>query len=355
MSEKEQVNREIEFFLNGLVKFSVVLEKNRIKSLVPVIGFHYRGIEKICEKENENKVIEYLARINPENPFIYAIAGAIALERIREITVPEKVEYSRVLAIELLRVKNHFITLKDLFCDINLKKLRDEFAKKIIAIETIIDSLFADPFNFIKVGGISYALQDSLLSNLEPFFDSIYDFCRQKKIEFEKSHYIARKLKNIGIIKKEEAIYLCGVNARASGINLDLRIDKKIPMYGRFDFLRTIVHGGSAYDRARIRFDEIKQSIVIIKQAIRQMPIGEISTEGGKRVEEGDAYVEIEGNSFAAGVYIEMKNEIVHRVRVCQGGVNILPIIGKLAEGLSLPEFNIFIHSLHLSVADIDK
>ena len=239
MDNNTEISREIEIFSNGLIKFDIGIEKNRIISIKPIIGFHHRGIEKLCENQNCNKALELISRIDSENPYIYPTAVAIAYERLNQIVVPEKVEYSRVLAIELLRIKNHLQMLYNLFGAIRLSNFIDEIENKLITVETIISSLFLDKYLFVKVGGISYALSDKTLDNLESFFDSLYDFSHQKKNEFEHSFLVGKKLENLGIISKEDAIYLSGINARASGVNIDLRFDRKVSMYNRFDFLRT--------------------------------------------------------------------------------------------------------------------
>ena len=142
MDNKTEISREIEIFSNGLIKFDIGIEKNRIISIKPIIGFHHRGIEKLCENQNCNKALELISRIDSENPYIYPTAVAIAYERLNQIVVPEKVEYSRVLAIELLRIKNHLQMLYNLFGAIRLSNFIDEIENKLITVETIISSLF---------------------------------------------------------------------------------------------------------------------------------------------------------------------------------------------------------------------
>jgi NADH-quinone oxidoreductase subunit C/D len=94
---------------------------------------------------------------------------------------------------------------------------------------------------------------------------------------------------------------------RASGVPYDVRRADPYGIYDRFDFDVAVRYHGDIYDRYLIRLDEIRQSIRILEQVIRDMPEGPI--QEGKpqyqvRVPAGEAYGRVEGPKGELGFYV---------------------------------------------------
>jgi len=94
--------------------------------------------------------------------------------------------------------------------------------------------------------------------------------------------------------------------ARASGVNYDVRRAEPYSIYDRFDFQVPVTYNGDTYDRYLVRVREIRQSLRILQQALRDIPDGEYTAKVPKalRPPAGEVYTRIESPKGELGFYL---------------------------------------------------
>jgi NADH:ubiquinone oxidoreductase subunit D len=120
---------------------------------------------------------------------------------------------------------------------------------------------------------------------------------------------LVSRLKGVPVIDGETAVKysVTGPVLRAAGVPYDLRRADPYSIYDRFDFDVAVRHNGDLYDNYAIRLDEIRQSLRILQQAVKQIPEGPINSQKPQyqvRVPAGEAYGRIESPKGELAFYI---------------------------------------------------
>ncbi|WP_409200945.1 nickel-dependent hydrogenase large subunit [Methanobrevibacter sp. DSM 116169] len=244
-------------------------------------GYVHRGIEKIIEGKTWQKAIYLCERICGICSYEHTQTFAETLEQISEIDVPLRAHYLRVITNELDRIQSHLLANSTFFKTLDHETL---FMHSLDLREYVMDSIELLTGNRVNmgwnvVGGVRMDADqshfDAILKNI-----AVLDERLQTTSElFSEGPFVALRSKNVGLMTKKEAIdgRAVGPIGRASGLKHDLREDHHI-YQDHFDF--KVIHRkeGDNYARTMNRFDEIPQSISLIKQAIENIPKGDVRT-----------------------------------------------------------------------------
>jgi NADH:ubiquinone oxidoreductase subunit D len=238
---------------------------------------------------------------------------ALAVEKLMDVKPPERAEYLRVIMAELTRIANHVFAI-----GMFLNDLGAYFTPSLYSIEE--RELILDIFeaasgsrmmcNYFRFGGVARDLPEGVYEKIR---DLVYDRLPRKIDEIDlfltQNEIIRSRCEDVGVLTPEQAIALsaAGPVLRASGVPYDVRRADPYGIYDRFDFDVAVRYHGDVYDRYLIRIDEVRQSIRILQQAIRDIPEGPI--QEGKpqyqvRVPEGEAYGRVEGPKGELGYYV---------------------------------------------------
>jgi NADH-quinone oxidoreductase subunit D/NADH-quinone oxidoreductase subunit C/D len=238
---------------------------------------------------------------------------ALAVEKLMNIQVPERAEYIRVIMAELSRIQNHMILIGMLLNDLGAY-----FTPALYAFEE--RELILDIFeavsgsrmmcNYFRFGGVVRDLPEGTLNKIK---DLVFERLPGKVDEFDRllseNEILVSRCKGVGYLSGEDAIAysMAGPVVRASGIPYDIRRADPYGVYDRFDFDVAVRYNGDLYDRYLIRIDEMRQSLRILEQAVKQIPEGPVLT--GKpqyqvRVPAGESYGRVEGPKGELGYYV---------------------------------------------------
>ena len=298
---------------HGVFRVAVILDGETIVSLRPVMGYLHRNHEKIGERNTYIMNMPYTDRLDYLASMSNNFGYALAVEKLMAIKPPERAEYIRVIMAEMTRISNHLFLIGTLLNDLGAY-----FTPMLYALEE--RELILDIFeavagsrmmcNYFRFGGVARDLSDEILQKIEEiFFERLPGRIDELDRFLSENEIIRSRGIGQGVLTAEDAIRYsaAGPLLRASGIPYDVRRAEPYSVYDRFEFDVCTRKHGDVYDRLMLRFDEIRQSIRIIQQAVKQIPGGPVLSVKPMyqvRVPPGEAYGRVEGPKGELGFYL---------------------------------------------------
>jgi NADH-quinone oxidoreductase subunit D len=146
--------------------------------------------------------------------------------------------------------------------------------------------------------------------------------------------------------------------ARASGVKWDLRKNDPYSVYDRFEFDIPTGEAGDCYDRYRVRIEEMRQSVRIIEQAIKQVPAGPYRADVPQviRPPAGDAYAHIEGPKGELAYYIVSDNSIApYRCHIRPNSLINLAALRDMVKGWKVADLILIFGSIDITMGEVDR
>ncbi len=286
---------------HGTLRTFVALDGETIMASVLEIGYLHRGFEKTAEHRTYDQVIPYTDRLNYVSSIMNNVGFSKAVEGLIGVTVPERCQFLRVIVSELMRIVDHLVCIGANLVDIGaMTNFWYLFNKREILYD-ILDKLTGARLtnSFTRIGGLSRDAYDGfekdVLHVLKEFESAVKDVLGLIK----RNKIFLNRTVDVGIISAENAISygFTGPCLRASGIPYDVRKEQPYYHYDEFKFDVPIGENGDTYDRIMVRFEEITESISIVRQALKILPKGPVNSDD-KRVSlppKSETYVNIEG------------------------------------------------------------
>ncbi|QJC30552.1 NADH-quinone oxidoreductase subunit C/D [Enterobacteriaceae endosymbiont of Neohaemonia nigricornis] len=265
--------------VHGAFRIILQLYGEEIINCFPDIGYHHRGAEKIAERQTWHTYIPYTDRIEYLGGCINEMAYILAVEKLANIIVSDRIKVIRVMLSELFRINSHLLYLATFIQDVGAMTpifLIFTDRQKIYDIIEAITGARMHPAWF-RIGGIANDLPKGWDILLKKFLIWLPKRLQTyQKVALKNSILISRS-KNIAIYNKKEAISwgITGAGLRATGLNFDVRKNRPYSGYENFDFDIPIGNNISdCYSRVILKFEEIWQSLRILKQCLNYMPSG---------------------------------------------------------------------------------
>ena len=286
---------------HGTIRNFVAMEGETITTCVTEIGYLHRGFEKSCETHTYSQIIPYTDRLNYCSAILNNIGFSKAVEEMLNIDITPRAKMIRVVIGELSRIIDHLVCNAANMVDLcGLTNFWYLFAPRDKAYDLLSKLTGARLTNtYTRIGGLEFDLYDGfdgdleeVLKDVETAIDDALSLIAHNKIFHDRTQ-------DVGVIKAEFALAngISGPNLRAAGVAHDLRKDKPYYGYENFDFDVIIGSHGDVYDRMMCRFEEMKQSIRIIRQAMKELPDGPLNVDhqGIFLPDKKDVYGNIEG------------------------------------------------------------
>jgi NADH dehydrogenase I D subunit len=273
--------------MHGTLRVLTALDGETIVAAVAEMGYLHRGFEKDCEIHPYQQCIPYTDRLNYLSAIMNNIGFAKAVEKMLGITIPERAKVIRVITAELNRIIDHLVCVGTNLVDIGaLTNFWYSFnvrEKVYDILEKLCGARLTS--NYIRIGGLS---QDTYLGFEEEVLhvcDEILQAVGDIEKLTEKNRIFLDRTQNVAVISLEDAISYgwTGPTLRACGIDYDLRKVEPYYDYETYDFDVIVGTKGDNFDRIYVRLYEIRESIKIIKQALKRLSPGPIMTDD-KRV-----------------------------------------------------------------------
>ncbi len=350
---------------HGVFRMDVVLDGERVIKLKPVFGYLHRNHEKIAEQESYLGSMPYTDRLDYFCSITNNWAYALAVETLAGIQVPERAEYIRIITGELTRLQNHACLIGFLMQDMGASGTPLMYAfREREKILDLLEALTGSRMmcNYMRFGGCRVDFPAGWLEQAQKVVESFPRFLDEYEQLLTENEILMARTQGIGVLPKELAINagVTGPMLRASGVNYDIRKVDKYGIYDRFSFRVPLGEHGDVYDRYMIRLLEMRESVKILQQAMRDIPQGPIMDAKTKirgfRPKAGEAYGRIEAPKGELGFYlISDGSSNPYRYRVRPPSLINLTVLEDMCLGQSVADVVVTLGSVDIVLGEVDR
>ncbi len=348
---------------HGVFRMRITFDGEVIVDLEPVFGYLHRGIEKLAESKTYAQVIPYTDRLDYLASMSNNFAYVLTVEKLADIEVPERAQYLRVIMAELMRIASHLIAVGAFFSDLGafftpFMYMFREREKILDLFEMVCGQRLT--YNYMRIGGVSHDIPEEFLPALKRFIDEMPGFIEEYDWLLAENEIVLARTKGVGVLPAQKAINASasGPVLRASGVKWDIRQADPYSVYDRFDFEIPVGMMGDAYDRYWVRIQEMMQSTHILKQAIEQLPPGEVRTRVPAMLQppKGEVYAHIESPRGELGFYLVSDNSPrPYRFKVRAPSLINLTVLRDLCIGWKLADAIAILGSIDIVLAEVDR
>jgi NADH-quinone oxidoreductase subunit D len=335
-----------------------------------------------------NQFVPYTDRLDYLAPLANNVAYAIAVERLAKLEVPPRCQAIRVISAELARISSHLLGLGAYGIDVGAWSVFlytfTEREKLYKLFEELTGARFTT--SYTRIGGVARDVPEGWTARVSAFCDQFLPILDEILALLTRNKIFMDRTVGIGVISREDAIAygLTGPNLRGSGVPLDLRKDRPYSGYQNYDFDVPVGATGDCYDRYLVRGEEMKQSVRIVRQAIKAFPGGPWYAEDARRIfappkdkiltsmEEliqnfmlvttgpqmppGEVYFEAENPKGALGFFIVSRGGgVPWRLKIRAPSFCNLSILPKLCEGMMVSDVVSLLGSLDFVMGECDR
>jgi NADH-quinone oxidoreductase subunit D len=350
---------------HGVFRMDVVLDGERVVKLKPVFGYLHRNHEKIGESASYLASMPYTDRLDYIGSLTNNWAYALAVEKLAGIQVPERAEYIRVITAELTRLQNHASTIGFLTQEMGASgsPLMYSFREREKILD-LFESLTGSRMmcNYMRFGGCRVDLPAGWLEQARKVVAEFPSFLDEFESLLASNEILLARTQGVGVLSRELAIQggVTGPILRASGVNYDIRKVDKYGIYERFDFRIPIGEHGDVYDRYMVRMLEMRESLKILGQALRDIPPGPIMDAKTKirgfRPKPGEAYGRIESPKGELGFFlISDGSPNPYRYRVRPPSLINLTVLEDMCLGSNVSDVIVIFGTIDIVLGEVDR
>jgi len=261
---------------HGVLRLLLELDGEEIISCVPDVGFLHTGIEKNIESKSYEKAVTLTDRMDYLAPMSNNMAYCLAVEKLVGLDVPKRAQIMRVICMEMTRLNSHLVWLGTHAIDMGAMSVFLYAFREREMLLKMFETLSGQRLmgSYIRPGGLWRDFPPEFLPQLEAFLEifpsRVDDY---EKLLTNNPLWIDRT-QGIGVIEPEKALAwgITGPSLRGSGVAWDIRKSMPYSSYEEFEFNVPVGEHGDVYDRFYVRILEMRESIKILKQAIKKLP-----------------------------------------------------------------------------------
>jgi NADH-quinone oxidoreductase subunit C/D len=373
--------------VHGVFRIILQLDGELVVDAVPEIGYHHRGAEKMAERQTWHTYIPYTDRIDYLGGVMNNLPYVMSIEKMADITVPDRAKVIRIMLAELFRISSHLVFYGTYAQDVGqMSPVFYMFAdrERLFGIIEAITGGRMHPAWF-RIGGVAHDLPEGWEKLVRDFIEHMPKRLDQYEKMAMQNSILKQRSVDIGVYTKQEALDwgITGPGLRATGMDFDMRRDRPYGGYDQFDFEVPVFHNGDVYDRARVRVEEIRQSLRIIEQCLDNMPAGPyksdhrlttpppkeqtmydietlihhfVNVSWGPVIPAGECSVSIEATKGMNMYYLTSDGSTgSYRTRIRTPSFPHLQQIPLISRGLLIADLIAIIASIDFVMADVDR
>ena len=355
---------------HGVFRMNVTLDGETIVKLKPVMGYLHRNHEKLAENMTWLASMPFTDRLDYICSMTNNFAYALAVEKLAGFEVPERAQYIRVIMAELTRLVNHTLLIGFLLNDLGafftpiLYAFRER--EKILDLfEAVAGSRMM--CNYFRFGGVKADVTEDFIPHVKEIIKKYPKFLDEFEKLLTQNEILMARCQNVGILPKELAINagITGPMLRASGVPYDVRKVDRYSIYDRFKFRVPIGDHGDVYDRYYVRVLEMRESIKMLEQAVKEIPQGDVISAKGAagakaprtfKPPKGDVYGRIEAPKGELGFYLVSDGSpLPYRYHVRPPSFINLTVLEDMAIGHKIADAIIILGSVDIVLGEVDR
>ena len=372
---------------HGVLRLVMELDGEIIERCDPHIGLLHRGTEKLIEYKTYLQALPYMDRLDYVSPMCMEHSYVLVIEKLAGIEVPLRAKYLRTMFAEITRILNHILNTTTHAMDVGAMTpilwLFEEREKLMQFYERVSGARFHAAW--FRPGGVHQDLPDGLVQDIADWCDGFGKVLDEMQGLVADNRIFKQRNVDIGIISKDDAIAwgFTGPCIRASGVAWDLRKSQPYDAYHLVDFDVPVSTDGDCYARFMVRMQEMRESVKIIRQCLRDLPAGQHITSNrkvappsrgemkrsmealihhfklyteGLHVPAGDAYVATESPKGEFGIYLVADGtNKPWRCHVRATGMAHLQAMDFLCKGHMLADAPAILGSLDIVFGEVDR
>lgn len=298
---------------HGTLRIAVTLDGETIVGADTEIGYLHRCFEKMCETHTWNQAIPYTDRLNYMSAIINNVGYCMTVEKLLGVQAPPRAKHILLILSELMRIADHLVCVGTNLVDMGgltnffyLFQPREEIYG---LVEACCGARLLPTYT--RIGGLAVDAPPDFLEKAQRLVDMIPKYLDDVEKLVGRNRIFMDRTMGIGQISAADAIDygFTGPTLRATGIPYDVRKAAPYLGYDTYDFDVPIADAGDTYARYMVRMEEMRQSLRILRQAIKRgMPDGPVIVD--------DPYIALPEKEK---VYNEMESLIYHFKLIMHG------------------------------------
>tara|TARA_R110002050_G_scaffold85091_1_gene181589 strand:+ start:48195 stop:49952 length:1758 start_codon:yes stop_codon:yes gene_type:complete len=372
---------------HGVLRFVLQLDGEDIVKIIPDIGFHHRGAEKMGERQTWHSYIPYTDRVEYLGGVMNNFPYVMAVEKLAGITVPDRAKVIRIMMSELFRISSHLVWYGTFAQDLGMMTpvfLMFNDREKVLDIVAAVTGGRMHP-NWFRIGGVAQDLPTGWKKLIQQFIDYFPKRLKEYDRYVMKNGIFKARTVGIGVYSTEEAIEwgITGPGLRATGFDWDFRKKQPYSGYEQFEFDVPTAQNGDCYDRSKVRIEEMRQSLRIIQQCLDNMPEGEFKSDHplttpprkkhtmhdietlinhfvhvswGPVMPAGEAFCSVEATKGNNGYYLVSDgNTNSYRTRIRTPSFPHIQFVPEISTGYTIADLMAILGSVDYVLSDIDR
>lgn len=322
---------------HGVLRLILEIEGEKVIYCDPHIGLLHRGTEKLIESKNYQQALPYFSRLDYVSTMAQEHAYILCIEQLLKLNIPLRAQIIRTLFSEITRILNHLMSLTTHALDVGALTPFlwgfEEREKLMEFYERVSGARIHTAY--FRPGGVSKDIPVGLLNDIFLFIKQFGSRVDEIEELLTNNRIWKHRLLNVGIISRTMAINagFTGVLLRSTGVAWDLRKNTPYEYYKNIYFNVPLSTSGDCYDRYLLRIEEIRQSLIIMNECIKNIPEGLIKEENYKV------------NASSRNELKTSMEDLIHHFKLSVNGF-YLPL-GETYVGIEAPkgEFGVFLVS----------
>ena len=372
---------------HGVLRLILELDGEVIERADPHIGLLHRGTEKLIEHKTYAQALPYFDRLDYVAPMNQEHAFALAIEKLLDLKVTIRAQYIRVLFCEIGRILSHILNITTQALDVGALTPSLWGFEERETLMTFYERVSGSRLhaNYFRTGGVHQDLPMGLAEDILKFCESFPKIIDDLENLLTDNRIFKQRNVDIGIVSQQDALdySFSGVMLRGSGVAWDLRKSQPYECYEKFNFKIPVGKNGDCYDRYLCRIEEMRESINIMKQCLKDIPTGPIKAIDGKvspppkseikksmealihhfklftegyRVDAGEIYTAVEAPKGEFGVYLVSDgSNKPYKCKIRAPSFSHLQAMDYLIKGHMLADVPAVLGSLDVVFGEIDR